>query len=169
VADLVIIGYPDETTADSALGEVERLQKDMVLQVDTAAAVVRQQDGKVKVHAPGSDAAVGVGAVSGVLWGTLFGLLFFVPILGAVTGGLMGGLFGALDKSGIDKGFRDRVAAMLQPGTSAVVLVIYKVTPDKAIEAMSRFGGTVLQTSLAEDAEKHLQEALKGEYTARAA
>ena len=43
---------------------------------------------------------------------------------------------------------------MLKPGTSALFLVVEKVTPDKAVEAMSKYGGTVLKTSLSEDDEQ---------------
>ena len=51
---------------------------------------------------------------------------------------------------------------MLKPGTSALFLMLEKVTPDKAIEAMSQYGGTVLKTSLSKDDEKDLQDALHG-------
>ena len=37
---------------------------------------------------------------------------------------------------------------MLQPGTSALFLVVDKITADKATEALSKFGGRVLKTSL---------------------
>jgi uncharacterized membrane protein len=40
------------------------------------------------------------------------------------------------------------------------------VTPDKAVEAMSKYGGTVLKTSLSKDDEKQLQDALHGGQTA---
>jgi len=36
------------------------------------------------------------------------------------------------------------------------------VTPDKAVEAMSKYGGTVLKTSLSKQDEKELQDALHG-------
>jgi uncharacterized membrane protein len=52
---------------------------------------------------------------------------------------------------------------MLQPGTSALFMVIEKVTPDKAVEAMSKFGGTVLKSSLSNEAQAELQDALHGE------
>ena len=58
--------------------------------------------------------------------------------------------------------FRDQVRDMVQPGTSALFLMLEKVTPDKAVEAMSKYGGTVLKTSLSKDDEKDLQEALHG-------
>ena len=51
---------------------------------------------------------------------------------------------------------------MVQPGTSALFLMLEKVTPDKAVEAMSKYGGTVLKTSLSKDDEKDLQDALHG-------
>ena len=43
---------------------------------------------------------------------------------------------------------------MLKPGTSALFLVVEKVTPDKAVEALSQYGGTVLKSSLSKDAEQ---------------
>jgi len=55
------------------------------------------------------------------------------------------------------------VRDMLQPGTSALFLIVEQVTPDKAVEALSRYGGTVLKTSLSAEAEKELQEALHAE------
>jgi uncharacterized membrane protein len=51
---------------------------------------------------------------------------------------------------------------MLEPGTSALFLVVEKVTPDKAVEALSQFGGKVLKSSLSHEAEAELQEALHG-------
>ena len=41
-------------------------------------------------------------------------------------------------------------------------LVVEKITPDKAIAALSQYGGRVLKTSLSEDAQRQLQEALAG-------
>ena len=62
--------------------------------------------------------------------------------------------------------FQDQVRGMVQPGTSALFLMLEKVTPDKAVEAMSKYGGTVLKTSLSKEDEKELQDALHGSQTA---
>ena len=59
-------------------------------------------------------------------------------------------------------GFQNQVRNMVQPGTSALFLMLEKVTPDKAVEAMSKYGGTVLKTSLSKDDDKELQDALHG-------
>jgi len=105
---------------------------------------------------------VGGGASYGMLWGLLFGMLFFVPVFGMAIGAGLGALMGKLEKSGIDKEFQDQVRDMLQPGTSALFLVVEKVTPDKAIEALGKYGGTVLKSSLTREAEEQLQEELHG-------
>jgi len=52
---------------------------------------------------------------------------------------------------------------MLKPGTSALFMVVEQMTTDKATAALSKYGGTVLKTSLSNEAEKQLQEALHGQ------
>jgi len=135
VADLIAIGYDDETTAIAAAEEAERLAHDLIIQPDAIAAIVRRQDGKYKVIT--NHHAVGAGATWGMFWGLLFGLLFFIPVFGMALGAGLGALMGKIEKSGIDQEFQDQVRGMLQPGTSALFLVVEKVTPDKAVAAMS--------------------------------
>ena len=160
MADLIAIGYDDEETAQKAAEEVYRLANDLVIEPEAVAVIVRDKNGKYKVttnHHP-----VAEGVTWGMFWGVLFGLLFFVPVFGLVIGGVFGTLFGVIDKIGVDKQFQRQVRDMVQPGTSALFLVVDKVTPDKAIEALSKFGGKVLKSSLSNDAEQQLEEALAG-------
>jgi Protein of unknown function (DUF1269)/MalT-like TPR region len=98
----------------------------------------------------------------GRFWRFLFGLLFFIPVFGMAAGAGMGALMGKFAKTSIDKQFQGQVRGMLTPGTSALFLMLEKVTPDKAVEAMSKYGGTVLKTSLSKEDEKELQDALHG-------
>src|SRR5437588_348240 len=163
MADLIAIGYPDEATADDAAAEARRLAQDLIIQPDAIAVIVRDKEGKYHTHT--SHHMVGGGATWGMFWGMLFGLLFFVPVLGMAVGAGMGALMGKITKSGIDKEFQDQVRGKLQPGTSALFLMVEKVTPDKAVEAMSKYGGTVLKTSLSKEGEQELQAALHGEGT----
>ena len=161
MAELIAIGYPDETTADAAADEARRLAQDLIIEPDAIAAIVRDEDGTYHVHT--SHHTVGAGATWGMFWGLLFGLLFFIPVFGMAIGAGLGALMGKVTKSGIDREFEEQVRGMLQPGTSALFLMVEKVTPDKAIDAMSRFGGTVLKTSLSKEAEQELQDALHGQ------
>ena len=156
MSDLIVIGYPDETTALAAADEARRLARDLIIQPDAIAAITRDADGNLHTHT--EHHAVGAGAT----WGMFWGLLFFIPFFGLAIGAGMGALMGKVTKTGIDKEFQEQVRDLLQPGTSALFLMVEKVTPDKAVEAMAKFGGTVLKTSLSKEGEAELQEALHG-------
>jgi uncharacterized membrane protein len=160
MAELIAIAYPDETTALEAEKEAQHLADELIVQPDAIAAIVRHRDGKFQVTT--SHHAVGEGATWGMFWGFFFGLLLFVPVLGMAMGAGLGALFGKLERAGIDKEFQEQVRDQLKPGTSALFLVLEKVTSDKAVAAMSRYGGTVLKTSLSNEAEEKLQTALHG-------
>jgi uncharacterized membrane protein len=161
MADLIAIGYPDETTADEAAAEAYRLAHDLIIQPDAIAVIIRKRDGSYQVHTNHGGGG-GTGAIWGSFWGFLFGLLFFIPILGMAMGAGMGAIMGHLTKSTIDNQFKEQVRDMLKPGTSALFLMLEKVTPDKAIEAMRQYGGTVLKTSLSKEDEQALQNELHG-------
>jgi uncharacterized membrane protein len=161
MATLVAIGYPDETTATAASLEAHRLAKDLIIEPDAIAVIIRDREGKF--HVTTSHHAVAGGTTWGMFWGLLFGMLFFVPFLGMAIGAGMGALMGKMTKGAIDKEFQGQVRDMLVPGSSALFLIVEKATPDKAVEAMSRFGGTVLKSSLSKEAEAELQNALHGE------
>jgi hypothetical protein len=51
----------------------------------------------------------------------------------------------------------------VQPGTSAILVILRKVTPDKFEEALRPYGGTVLRTSLSREQEQELMKALHGD------
>ena len=161
MATLVAIGYPDETTATAASLEAQRLSKDLIIQPDAIAVIIRDREGKL--HVTTNHHAVGGGATYGMFWGLLFGLLFFIPFLGMAVGAGLGALMGKMTKGAIDKEFQSQVRDMLQPGTSALFLVVEQVTTDKAVEGLARYGGTVLKSSLSKETEAELQKALHGD------
>ena len=160
MSDLIAIGYPDEATAEEAAGEARRMARDLIIEPEAIAVIVRDREGRYHVHTEHNP--VGAGATWGMFWGLLFGLLFFIPVFGIAIGAGLGALMGKITKSGIDRSFQDQVRGMLQPGTSALFLMVEKVTPDKAVEGLSKYGGTVLKTSLSREGESELQDALHG-------
>ncbi len=161
MATLVAIGYPDQGTAEQARDTVSRLESELIIQADQVAAISRDAEGKYHVHTTHGGASAGAGAWWGGFWGMLFGLLFFIPFAGLAIGAGMGALFGHLGEKGIDKAFQDQVRDHLQPGTSALFMVIEQATPDKAVAALQQYGGTVIKTSLSDEDTKKLEEALQ--------
>jgi uncharacterized membrane protein len=160
VADLIAIGYPDETTAFTAAEEAKRLAADLVIQPDAIAVISRDPDGSY--HVTTSHHPMTKGASWGLFWGFLFGLLFFIPVFGMAVGAGLGAVMGKFHKASIDQQFQEQVRELVQPGTSALFLMLEKVAPDKAVAAMSKYGGTVLKTSLSQEDQDHLQDALHG-------
>ena len=86
------------------------------------AAIIRNKEGKIRTVT--NHHMVGAGATWGMFWGMLFGMLFFVPFFGMAVGAGMGALMGKIGKSAVDKQFQDQVREMLQPGTSALFMVV---------------------------------------------
>jgi len=160
MATLVAIGYPDETTAEQARQTVQRLEADLIIQADQVAAITRDSSGKYHTTTSHSGVSGAGGAVWGGFWGLLFGLLFFIPIAGWAMGAGFGALFGHLGKNTIDRQFQDQVRDYVKPGTSALFMIIERATPDKAIDALKQYGGTVFKTSLSDEDTAKLQEAL---------
>lgn len=116
---------------------------------------------QIDVDTPGKSEKVAKSATAGALWGMVFGIVVLTPAMG-VVGAAAGGLIGKLSQMGIDDKFRGSVHSLLQPGCAAVVIMASKITDDKFGAAMQQYGGTVLKTSLAEQAEMELAEQLSG-------
>ena len=48
----------------------------------------------------------------------------------------------------------------LRPGTAALCVLIRQMTPDRVVEEIQKFGGTLIQTNLCNENEAKLREAL---------
>src|SRR5260221_4965618 len=145
MATLVAIGYPDQGTAEQARATVQQLESELIIQADQVAAISRDPEGKYHVHTTHGGASTAGGAIWGGFWGLLFGLLFFIPFAGWAMGAGLGALLGHLKDKGIDGAFKEQVRDYLQPGTSALFMVIEHASPDNATEALQQYGGTVIK------------------------
>jgi uncharacterized membrane protein len=159
MADLVIIAYPDEATAEAARAKLFELQKQYLIQLGDAVVALRNADGSVKLNQLMNTTAAG--AAGGALWGSLIGLLFLNPILGAAAGAGAGALSGYLTDVGIDDKFMKSAAEALTPGQAALCVMVRQVTADKVLPEMAPFGGTVLRTNLTAEQEQKLKDALR--------
>jgi uncharacterized membrane protein len=160
---LVSIVYPDEGTAEKAMGSLESMEKQYLVDLQSAVYATKDPDGKVKVH--NIERLTGAEATWGAFWGLLFGLLFFVPVLGVAIGAGLGALFGHFTQIGLDENFVKGISEKMKPGTSAVFMLISGATTDRFTDGLKQFGGEVLQTNLPHDAEEKLQAALKSAQT----
>jgi uncharacterized membrane protein len=141
------------------------LQREHMITLQDAAVVKRGLDGKVKVKQATS--LVGAGALGGSFWGMLIGLLFFAPWLGLALGAVTGALAGKFTDIGVDDKFIKDVGSTIQPGNSALFLLIADVTPDRVLDELKDFrDAKVIRTSLTKEQEARLKEAFGAEVEA---
>ena len=157
MATLVALAFKNLNGAAQMRDKVKLLQAEHLISLEDAAVVVRQEDGKVKVNQAVN--LVGAGAMGGAFWGMLIGLLFFMPWLGLAIGAASGALGGALGDVGIDDKFIKEVSNTIEPGHSALFLLIRDWTEDRVLDKFSQFDATLLQTSLSREDEARLREA----------
>jgi uncharacterized membrane protein len=161
MSDLIAIAYPDRYTAEAVRETLNDLMAERTIELEDAVVVTHDEEGKVKLHQTIRPAAKG--AAGGILAGGLIGLLFLAPIIGMAVGAAAGGAAGALTDVGIDDSFMKRLGASLTPGGAALIVLVRKMTPDKVLPHLQRYGGEVIQTSLDDETEARLQEALQPE------
>ncbi len=157
MSELMVLGFENEIEADQFGVKLAQLQKDMIVQLQDAAEVVRDPDGKP--HVKHGHNLVGVGAAGGAFWGMLFGLLFFMPFLGLAIGAGMGALFGKAGKTGIDRQVLEQMGDAVPPGKAGWFLLIDKMTEDKFMEAIEGTKARVVRTNLSHEDEAKLKEA----------
>ena len=158
MSTLVVIDYESEVRAEEVRLALLKMQKEYLIDLEDAVVVVRTEQGKVKLRQLYSLTAAG--AVSGGFWGALIGLLFLNPLFGFAIGATAGAVSGALRDVGIDDNFMKSLGETLKPGTAALCVLIRRMTPDKVVEELQKFGGTLIKTNLCNENEAKLREAL---------
>jgi uncharacterized membrane protein len=155
--ELLVFAFPTVDGAKQALTVVAELQKQQLIRLADAATVVRLPGGKVKVKQANN--LVGAGALGGAFWGMLIGVLFFMPWLGLAIGAIGGAIAGAFADIGIDDKFIKQVGATIEPGNSALFLMVDAMTNDRVIAALQKLNPTILRTNLSQADEEKLRAA----------
>jgi uncharacterized membrane protein len=101
-------------------------------------------------------AATGVGALLGLLLGT-----FLLPLGGLLLGAGGGALVGKFMDLGVDGKFVKDVSESIQPGASALFVLVSEANPDVVRAILAEHHGKVLHTTLSEEAEERLKKALE--------
>lgn len=175
-AKLVAIMFEGEYTAQNMLDTLRDLEEKDALKLKDAVVLSRGPVGEtvflgaagsgstmqstskapdVKVKQTADKRGRSVLAAGGI--GLIVGTLLGGPVGGMVVGGLIGGL---RDK-GIDNKFVDQIKEGMKPDSSAILVLAEGKDPEKVIEAIHTMKGTVIHTTLSEEMDKKLREALR--------
>lgn len=161
MSQLIVFTYDNEETAVKVLGVVAELSKQSLIEVQDAAVIVKNANGKVKVRQTLEAMVKSNNVVSGGFWGLLIGLIFGGPLFMALWGMGLSAVFGHKLDVGIDNKFIKDVGNDLKPGDSALFLLSEAITVDKVADALGEHGGTLYHTSLSKDAEEVFAKALE--------
>jgi len=158
LSELLVIVFDTEAEGTEGLESLRGLEHTAGLRLDDAAVVTKDPDGKVHVHHQVSSGT----ATGGMVGGLLGLLLFFIfPVAGVVAGAAAGAVIGHLAGQHVDKAFVSDVSGSLEPGKSALFILVRQGSPASIVGAMKPFKGRVLQTTLSSELEEQLQEALE--------
>jgi len=159
MSELIVIGFEDKFTAEEVRLKLLKMQKDYLIDLEDAVVAVKNEKGKIKLNQIYH--LTSAGAISGTFWGSLIGLIFYSPLIGAAIGATAGAITGSLSDVGINDDFMKSLSQTLEPGTSALFVLVRSATPDKVLESLRLFKGRVLKTSLTHEDEDRLKGILE--------
>jgi uncharacterized membrane protein len=161
--EILAIVLDKPSRASELLLSLVNLANEGKLKMHDAVIVAKDDDGHTRIVET-VDVTPIKGALSGTWWGMLGGLLIGGPVfLGAAIGGAAAGaLYGKL----VDKGLEDQwvkdMAAWIDSGTSALLLLVDSGLDPAVIEELKRFEGIgrVAGTTLPEGTKAEVEAAL---------
>lgn len=169
-ADHIIgMGFDKPSRAEEVLLNLVHLAKEGEITLTDAVVVVKGDDEKVHVRQT-VDITPKRGAMSGALWGLLIGSFFGPPgfLIGAGAGAASGGLAGKLVDVGLDDDWIKEVGQWIDPGTSALLLLVSHEVRPIVLRELSRFEGKVLYCTFPDAVRDELDLALGRSTGARA-
>ena len=138
--------------AGKASAFLDSLKKDAAIRFSNAAVLVKESDGKTSIRET-HDVDKGQGTIFGAITGGLVGLLGG-PV-GVIVGAAAGAATGGAAARRIDLGFPDeylqKLQKELQPGSSALVVLLEKEQTLIMAKAASSYGGQFIQQDLTQD------------------
>jgi uncharacterized membrane protein len=166
-SSLLALVFDDPYDADEAKAAVHRMGGEGLLELDETAVVVKHADGKIRMTQDVN--VVGdrqhTGHVLGLLAAAVTGTMPFI-----MAGTLGGRLLGRLTDDGITDKFTKNVGKELEPGTSALLLLVHadpaNPQPErrrKVIERLRQWNPRVMESDLPPELEEELNAALHHE------
>jgi uncharacterized membrane protein len=159
--EMMVVAFDSEDEAEQVLDALKALEGEHVIDLKSAAVVVRRADGKVRIRET-RDFDARQGAIGGAVAGGLLGLLRGGLLKGAILGAAGGAAAGKVVDLGLEDDFLKEVGETLGTGTSAVVALVDFEQVDAAMEELDKFeGGRILRHTLSADVYHKLSEAVE--------
>ena len=164
-SEIIAIVLDKPTRAEQVLLSLLHLQQEGKLRMHDAVIVAKDEEGRPRIVET-VDVTPARGALSGAWWGALAGLLLGGPLAlaGIVGGAAAGALYGKLVDRGLDDGWVKTMAEWIDPGTSALLLLVDGGFDRDVLAELERFegAGRVAYTTLPAGAKAEIEAALSG-------
>lgn len=174
--ELIAVGFDGVHRASEVLNQVQSLDDRWAVSLRDGVAVYRTKDGKLRIDQSVQPTSK-EGAAWGGLLGGLLGALLAAPFTagasvaaaaaasgaGALALGVPGAVLGADEAEtwkqvyGVPESFVTEVGGMVQPGQSAIFVLVEARDPEQVAERFRGYGGKVLRTTLSTEAAEKLQ------------
>lgn len=161
--DILAVVLDKPSRASELLLAMTNLAQEHKLRMHDAVMVAKDAEGRTRIVET-VDVTPAKGALAGTWWGMLAGLLVGGPVfLGAAVGGAAAGaLYGKLVDRGLEDQWVKDMAAWIDPGTSALLLLVDAGFDPAVLEELKRFEGIgrVAVTTLPEGTKAEVETAL---------
>lgn len=158
---IVVLGFELEYGAEGMLNDLQKWHEEGLIELEDAAIATSTPDGTIQIkqtHKKDDHFALKGGGA-----GLLAGLLLGGPVLGLIAGATVGAIRGSMKDYGIEDDFIEDVSKWVQPNTSALFLLVKEAKADALLEKLRPFKAIILTTTLPQDGEDRLRDALADE------
>lgn len=140
--EILAVALDKPSRASELLLALANLAQEGKLKMHDAVIVSKDDEGRVRIVET-VDVTPAKGALSGTWWGMLAGLLVGGPVFfGAALGGAAAGaLYGKLVDKGLPDDWVKDMAAWIDPGTSALLLLVDAGLDPMVLDELKRFEG----------------------------
>jgi uncharacterized membrane protein len=149
MSELVVLGFESKYKADEVLLELLKSEQETLLDLEDALVITKNAEGKIRVK-PCHD-LVKPGDLSNELWGGIISSVVYHRSLEILDDP---------NTNPFDPNFLLEVETLLQPNSSALFILIRRVSAEKVLPIFRNTGGKLLQTTYTEDKAAKLQEYL---------
>jgi uncharacterized membrane protein len=158
MSTLVAVAYPDQHRATEVLSVLQGLQREQKIDLEDSLCVIRAPNGNVE-YVQGQS-SVGKKVVGGGVGGLLVGMFLLAPVVGVAVGAGAGLVAARKSHQGIDNTFASKVGSNIEPGGSALVLLVRSSDREAVHPAISGYGGTLIESGLDPEIADRLQSSL---------
>ncbi|HEY8527118.1 MAG TPA: DUF1269 domain-containing protein [Acidimicrobiales bacterium] len=163
--EILVIALDKPSRASELLLTLANLAREGQITMHDAVIVAKDENGRSRIVQT-VDVTPARGALAGTWWGMLGGLLIGGPVFlaAALGGAAAGALYGKLVDHGLDDGWVKQMAEWVEPGRSALLLLVDRGFDRSVITELRRFEGIghVAYTTLPPAARAEVERALSG-------